>query len=416
MSEVQQKHTGQQEKPLTRLIAYVGSYGTGVPITGGGISVFEVNGDGRSLTLRSSVDRPKLAGHLAYAPKLGTLYAVDERKTDGRGPVEPAAAVHAFRVNPENGQLQWLNSRVTPGPRPSYVTVDAEKRILVTANHGDFDHVERVVKGADGEWSVEFLYDDSTVVQFGLTEDGSIEVIQDVKVLAGRGKDPNGSPQAGGHGQASPHAHCAVFDLSGRYLLVCDKATDQIFVFRLGNKLEIVSSYQLPEETGPRHLAFDPITDRAYVTCEFSSELASFDFDTSRGELRLIDKQSTVDVSYKGPNEPAEVRAHPHGRYVYVNNRGEDSVAWFRVAQDGRLTRAGHVSIARSIHPGLAARSFTFAPSGTFVLVADRPANLVRSYSVDSKDGSLQPLTEASVPAPAFIALAELPARAGASP
>jgi 6-phosphogluconolactonase len=197
-------------------------------------------------------------------------------------------------------------------------------------------------------------------------------------------------------------------DPSGHYVVVCDKATDQILVFRLGSKLEIVSKYRLPEETGPRHVAFDATSNRAFITFEFSSEIASFDFDASGGEFRLLDKQSTVESAYKGLNEPAEVRVHPNGKFVYVNNRGEDSVAWFRIGSAGYLSRLGHVPIAKSIHPGLAARNFTFDPTGSFMLVADRPANLIRSYAVNSEDGSLNPLTEVSVPNPAFVVFAEL--------
>jgi Nucleoside H+ symporter len=42
-------------------------------------------------------------------------------------------------------------------------------------------------------------------------------------------------------------------------------------------------------------------------------------------------------------------------------------------------------------------------------LIADLPANLVRSFAVDLHDGSLSALTEVSVSDPAFVAFAELP-------
>jgi len=389
------------------LVAYVGSYG-GPDGEGGGINVFDVSSDGRHLTALSRVDEPNEAGYLAYAPAWSTLYAVDERKTDGRGPVEPAARVHAFAVDQRDGRLSWLNSRLAPGPRPTFLSVDEDSRVVVTANHGDFDHVEHVVPTGDGGWTVDYLYDDSTVIVYDVEPDGRLGEIRDVQVLSGHGPDPNASPQAGGHGQASAHAHCAVLDPSGRYVLVGDKGTDQILVFRLGARLELASAYQFPEQTGPRHIAFDPVDRRAFVTCEFSSELASLAFDASSGKLRLLDKQSTVNSAYQGPNEPAEVRVHPGGTLVYVNNRGEDSVAWFRAGPDGELSRLGHVSISRSIHPGLAARSFAFDPSGSFLLVADRPANLIRSYAVDAETGDLRPLTEVTVSNPAFVAFAEL--------
>ena len=390
------------------LVAYVGSYSVGPGAAGGGIDVFEVSPDGRRLTTLSRVDEPKEAGYLAYAPAWSTLYAVDERKTDGRGPVEPPAAVHAFAVDQRDGSLSWLNSRSAPGPRPTFVCVDEAKRLLVTANHGDFEHVEHVVPDGAGGWAVEYLYDDSTVVLYGVEPDGRLGDIRDVHVLSGHGPDPNGSPQAGGHGQASAHAHCAVLDPSGNYVLVGDKGTDQILVFRAGSRLELVSAFLFPPNTGPRHIAFSPATGHAFVTCEFSSELASMAFDATSGKLRLLDKQPTTDQAYQGPNEPAEVRVHPAGALVYVNNRGEDSVAWFRAGPQGELTRLGHVSISRSVHPGLAARSFAFDPSGSFLLVADRPANLVRSYAVDVGTGSLHPLTEVAVADPAFIVFAEL--------
>jgi len=393
---------------MSRLIAYVGCYPS-VPGGGdGGISAFDVSPDGRRLSLLSQVRQPAEAGYLAYAPSTGTLYAVDERKTDGRGPVQPPAAVHAFRVNQRNGDLTWLNAQPAPGPRPTYIGLGEGKSVLVTANHGDFEHVEHVVRTADGGWGTEYCYDDSTVVLYGLEPDGRLGAIRDVHVCTGHGLDPNGSPQAGGHGQASAHAHCAVLDPSGQYVLVGDKGTDQILVFRLGDGLELVAAEQFEPRTGPRHLAFDPVSGLAYATFEFSSELVSLAFDATVGKLRALDRTATAAAGYQGPNEPADVRVHPSGGVVYVNNRGEDSLAWFRAGPGGQLTRLGQVTLAKSVHPGLAARSFAFDPYGQFLLAADRPANLIRCYAADAARGALTPVAEAAVSSPAFVTFAEL--------
>ena len=388
-----------------KLVAYIGSY-RDASGDGGGITVLDVSRDGRSLTPVSRVGEPKEAGYLAYAG--GTLYVVDERKTDGRGPVEPAASVHAFTVDQRDGSLVWLNSRLAPGPRPTFLCTDQAGDVLVTANHGDFDHVEHVVRTPEGEWTVEYLYDDSTVILYGLEKDGRLGEIRDVHVLSGHGADPNSSAQAGGHAQASPHAHCAVIDPSGRHVLVCDKGTDRILVFALGETLELEFTHRFEDEVGPRHLAFDSRTGRAFVTCEFSSELASFDFDAVSGKLRLLDRVPTVASGYQNRNEPAEVRVHPGGDFVYVNNRGEDTLAWFHVNHNGHIRRIGHVPLGRSVHPGLAARSFAFDPAGAFLLVADRPAGLVRSFAVDAEDRELRPLTTVAVAEPSFVAFAEL--------
>ena len=55
---------------------------------------------GSRLELVGHTPEPVDAGYLVYAADLSMLYAVDERKTDGRGPVHPPAAVWAFAVEP----------------------------------------------------------------------------------------------------------------------------------------------------------------------------------------------------------------------------------------------------------------------------------------------------------------------------
>jgi len=390
-----------------KLMAYVGCNHV-ANFEGGGISVFEVSEDGSSIKLTSSVkDMPKRSGYLTYAPKAKVLYAVDERKTDGRGPKRPASNVSAWRVNPESGQLTFLNKQPSVGAMPASVTVFEEKKLLFTANHGFFDYVVKVVETADGKWTEKFEYDDSTVVQYGIAEDGSIGEAQDVHVLTGHGTDPNNSPQGGGHAQASPHAHIVVVDPSGKFLVVCEKAGERVYVYRIGGKrLELASIYQCPAGTGPRHCAFDK-KGRLFMTCEFSSELWSFDFDASSGVLRFIDKQSTIS-GFKGRNETATVQVHPNGRFVYMNNRGEDTIVWFSISPDGHLKKAGQVSLSKSEDPAGATRCMTLSPSGAFLLVPDRPADVIRSYAVDANNGSLKALTEVPIPNPVFILFVEL--------
>lgn len=393
---------------MSRLIAYVGRNHVD-KFEGGGISVFEISKDGSSITpLPGGVEgMPKRAGYLAYAPKAKVLYAVDERKTDGRGPKKPPSAVMSFKVDPQSGALAFLNQQPTVGAMPASITVDEEKGLLFTANHGFFDHVVKAVETADGRWVEKFEYDDSTTVQYGLEADGSIGEVQDVHVLTGYGTDPNESPQGGGHAQASPHAHIVVIDPSGKFLVVCEKAGERIYVYRIGGRrLRLASVYQCPPGTGPRHAAFDN-KGRMYMTCEFSSELWSFGFDADSGVLTFIDKQSTLS-GFTGRNETATLQVHPSGRFVYMNNRGQDDVVWYSISEDGHLTKAGRVELSKSDDPKDATRCMTLSPDGAFLLVPDRPADVIRSYAVDANDGSLKALTEVSVENPVFILFAEL--------
>ena len=118
--------------------------------------------------------------------------------------------------------------------------------------------------------------------------------------------------------------------------------------------------------------------------------------------------EDRVLVAINNDTKPAEVRIHPAGGWAYVNNRGEDSLAWFAITDAGHISRRGHVRLAESLHPGVAARSFDFDPTGEFLVVADRPADLVRTYRADRSTGALEPMSELEVGAPAFITFAEL--------
>lgn len=378
---------------------FVGTYGD--EHQPGGIYSLYISQDGKKVEQLDHLAKPKLAGYLMYDAQTTTLYSVDERKNDGRGPVEPAASVMAFSVNLDNGHLSQLNEQIAPGPRPTYLSLDSQNRRLFGANHGDFEHVEKVVF-KDGRWTSEYVYDDSTVIMYGLNKNGAIAGINDLVVLHGHGKDPNNSKQSGGHAQASPHAHSAVVTPDGKYLLVCDKGTDQVLVFSVAEKLKLVNSYQFPEESAPRHLVFAD-NQRLYLNLEISSELASMEFNPEIGSLTLLDKISTLGADFHGVNEPAEIRLHPNGRFLYVNNRGEDAIAWYSINEKGKLTRLGAVKLAKSIHPGLASRSFAFEPGGRYLVSADRPDNKIKIFNVNSETGELSFISDFSVPQPAFL-------------
>ena len=395
---------------MSKLIAYVGRNHV-ADFLGGGISVFEVSKDGTKITPLEggSEGMPKRAGFLAYAPKSATLYAVDERKTDGRGPKRPPSTVSSFRVNKQTGALTLLNSQMAIGANPASVCVGPGEKYLFTANHAFFEHVIKVIETESGKWVNTFVYDDSTVVQYPLNADGTIGEATDVCILTGRGVDPSNSPQGGGHPQASPHAHIVVVDPSGKFLVVCEKAGERVYVFRLGgDKLVLASVYQCPLGTGPRHAAFDKNTGRLFMTCEFSSELWSFDFDTSSGVLKFIDKQSTLS-GYTGRNECATLQVLPNGKFVYMNNRGEDTVVWFSISPEGKLKKCGKVEVSKCpSDPANATRCMTLSPDGAFLMVPDRPADVLRNFAVNPETGALTQVAEFPVQNPVYIQFAEL--------
>ncbi|MDL4915966.1 MAG: lactonase family protein [Enterobacterales bacterium endosymbiont of Blomia tropicalis] len=392
------------EKNPQRIIVYVGTYSG--ENGSGGIYAYEMSANGKSLTKIQHINAPAQAGYLIVNQKTLNLYSVDERKNDGRGPVSPTAMVYSFRIDKSSGELIPLNSMIAPGANPTFLSLGLRDNALYTANHGGFEHIEKVIF-KDGKWQSEYDYDDATVIKYELEKNGALGGIGDLVVLKGHGQDPSKSKQLAGHAQASSHAHSAIVSPDGKYLLVCNKGTDEILVYQIGKKLELVNSYKFPAVSAPRHLVFSD-DKRFYLDLELSNQVASMNFNPENGKITLVDKVSAVPPNFKGYNEPAEIRLHPNHKYIYVNNRGSDDISWFSVRASGVLEWKGSVPLAKSLNPGVAARSFAFAPDGTHLIVADRPDNKLKIYKVSADDGSLTILNEASVAQPAFISFASI--------
>ena len=386
---------------MSKLIAYVGS-------GSGGIEVFEIGEGGKTLkALNNGVDYPKYAGFLSYAPSKKVLYAVDERKDSGRNEKDPTTVL-SFKIDPETAGLSFINKQLTVGSSTASVCVGPGETYLYTCSHGKFDVVVKVIETADGKWVNQFVYDDSAVAMYPLAEDGSIGECCDAMVLTGHGVDPSTSPQGNYHSQASAHAHIVMVDPSGKFLVVCEKASEKVYVYRLGeDRLVLASIYQAPLRTGPRHCIFDK-NGHMFMTCEFSNEIWCFNFDSENGILSFNDKKITVADDFTGRNELATIQVTPDGKYVYVNNRGEDTVVGFSIDAEGKLTKTFVMPVGKCpADPKDAVRDMKISPDGSFMLVPVRPDNVVRTYAINA-DGSLTAITELPANNPVTIQFVEL--------
>ena len=96
---------------------------------------------------------------------------------------------------------------------------------------------------------------------------------------------------------------------------------------------------------------------------------------------------STLPQGWTGTNYPAEVAVSPSGRFVYMSNRGHDSIAIFAVDEaTGKLTPVGHEPTQGSFP-----RHFALDPSGAFMLVANQDSDNVVVFRVDQATGKLTP-------------------------
>ena len=130
-------------------IAYVGSYTR--PAEGGsgngtdGISVFAVDPDSGALTLSQVVPQVN-PSWVTLDPEQRFLYASIETD-DYEG--EPSGGMAAYAVDPETGQLTYINEQSSGGNYPCHQSVDPSGRFLVAANYGALA-VDLAVRGITG--------------------------------------------------------------------------------------------------------------------------------------------------------------------------------------------------------------------------------------------------------------------------
>lgn len=126
------------------------------------------------------------------------------------------------------------------------------------------------------------------------------------------------------HRQSSPHAHFVGLTPDGNYICAVDLGMDKILLY--DKNLNYISETSVKPGNGPRHIAFSDDGKLAYCANELSSTVTVLSYDN--GKMHSLDEYSTLPAHYHGDNAPAAIRYH--NGYVYVSNRGHNSIACFQ--------------------------------------------------------------------------------------
>lgn len=238
------------------------------------------------------------ASFLAAHPALPVVYTTHE-STPG--------AVGAFSLREGAAPVPLGAPLTSGGANPCHLTVHPGGNFLLTANYGT-----DTLPG--------------TVAVHRLDADGRLADLTDVVEHQGSG------PVAGR--QEGSHAHQVLVDPAGRFVLATDLGADAVFSYRLDTRsgtLERAGVNRMRAGSGPRHLAFAPSGDLVFSADELSSTVTCHRYDAETGALRELSRVSATTVAGI-PNQPGGIVASGCGRFVWVTNRGADTVAAFRVA------------------------------------------------------------------------------------
>jgi 6-phosphogluconolactonase len=179
-------------------------------------------------------------------------------------------------------------------------------------------------------------------------------------------------------------AHFVAFDRTNTWVLVPHVATNSVYQFRFDPQAGILTSAgQAPggaPDAGPRHLAWHPTLSMAYTSNEKGSSITAYAFDPATG-LSPVQTLSTLPPDFAGSNTTAEVKVHPSGRFVWVSNRGHDSLAGFSIDATGRLAPLGWTPTEKT------PRSFDVDPSGKYAFGAGEGSGRLAVFQIDDANG-----------------------------
>ncbi len=332
---------------------YLGTYGSGV-----GVASYDgASGEITAGTTIAGVSNPSF---LALHPSGNTLYTVNEQSN---------GSVTAIALTGDGGRVLGT-PQSTGGDGPTHLSVHPSGAWLLSAN-----------------------YNSGSVAVHPIAADGSLGAYTDlVKHVS-----PPPGPQGG------PHAHQILTSPDGGHILAVDLGTDAVYTYTLdqhAGTLTQVSYASFQSGAGPRHLVFHPSGAFAYVACELGDAVVVCGYDAATGALTPGEPQSTGAVS--DSNAPAEIVTTSDGAFVYLSNRGDESIARYAVeAQGAQLKLLGTVPVG-----GSWPRHLALSPDDGLLFASNQYSGTITVFHVDPATGDL---TSAGAPFPQPSAVCALP-------
>lgn len=310
-----------------------------------------ITGEIANVGLLAEINNP---GYLDFSADKNVVYSVHEEiMSDGSS----GGGVSSFLWDGENKTLSPQSYQSSQGDNPCYVSLNSKGTHLSVAN-----------------------YSSGNMAMFRLGNKG--EILPDPIVEKHVGSGPDAVRQN------APHAHCSLWNPTGEYLYVVDLGIDQVLAYPFNKGTGSIgpgkTAIQVNGGAGPRHLAFHPYDNLAFLVNELNSTIQSMRYEAGNPEFIVVDKKSTLPEEFHGDNSVAHVEVAPDGKYVYVSNRGHNSIAIFSILESGNMTPIGHQYVK-----GDWPRFFTISPNGKHLLVANQKTNNVVVLQIDKASGKL---------------------------
>ena len=343
---------------------YVGSYTGGNG--GNGISLLQLDTREKTLTFVSSwQEAGSNPSFLAVARDY--VFAVSEQ--------EDCGYITSLRRNPATGELSKINSIKTEGSAMCHLCLWPDGKYLSASNYMSGSLLVCRV-GADGRLGdvCEFLQHEGT------------------------GFDSVGR-------QEGPHVHSTGISPDGKYLYAADLGLDQLFCYEIGENGSLILAEEdrqihTPAGTGPRHFTFSADGRFLYLMTEMGNRLFVYENEDGCGKYGLIQHMGTLPEGYSGFSQGADIHLSRDGRFLYLSNRGANTIGVFAVSGETGLVRP----VGQQDCMGDFPRNFCITPDDGFMLIANQKSGSVALCGRSPENGLMGgKLAEVLIPEAVFV-------------
>ncbi len=263
----------------------------------------------------------------------------------------------SFTIQPDLA-LKAINSQSTHGNSPCHLSLSFDHKHVFAANYGD-----------------------GTLVSLPVHTNGTLG--ESEWNFANTGSGPNHDRQQG------PHAHAIYTDVHHKFVYTCDLGTDELLVFPLaqGKSFPVEgpqTRIKVHQGAGPRHAAMSPDGKHIYVCGELDNTVMTLKVN-SPSDIEEVQSLSTLPSGTAvHSSNTAEIICHSSGKWVYVTNRGHDSIAVYKVMGDGKLEPVEIKKLVVKVPRGI-----EIDPSGSWLVAGGQTSNDLESLHIDPITGKL---------------------------
>lgn len=324
------------------------------------IAIYTYDVSDGAITFQENVNVSGSPGPLTLSPCGNYLYAG----------LRSSREIATFSINQDSKQLTLLRTTQLDADT-CYIATDKTGRFLLSAYYGA------------GKVTVHSIADDKTVQG---------EPIQTI--------------------ETAPHAHYIETDKSNRFAFVPHTVPrNAIYQFHFDPETGMLSqnffgNLNPDEPEGPRHYCEHPDKPIFYFSNENGSSVSTYNLQIGDPEAEVsksgvpnytvhdapgllwhVQTLSTLPSDFDEKNTCAQIHIDPQGEFVYVSNRGHDSIAMFSIDKtSGELTTIGHQPTEPT------PRVFNIDDTGNYLFAGGQGSGKLATYRINRESGVLEPL------------------------